>query len=182
MTEMSTEGAPLFDMAAADIVRARERGVPRFNEFRRQIGMPEVTSFSELTDDTTITGKLEHLYGSGKPGVDKMDLVVGMLCDRNRPLKGFDNTRFAIFLLAATRRLQTDPFFTEKYNERYYTKAGLERIDRMTLKELLLMHFPDLTKSGLIGVNNAFEPWGTTAATAPHEHPLATLERYRTPA
>jgi hypothetical protein len=182
MTEMSAEGAPLFDMAAADIVRARERGVPRFNEFRRQLGMTEVTSFSQLTDDKTTIGRLEQLYGSGKAGVDKMDVVVGMLCDRNRPLKGFDNTRFAIFLQSATRRLQTDPFFTEKYNERYYTRAGLERIDQMTLKGLLLMHFPGLTKSRLMGVNNAFEPWGTTVATAPDEHPLAALEHYRTPA
>jgi len=32
-------GNPLFDMGAVDILRARERGVPRYNEFRRQLGL-----------------------------------------------------------------------------------------------------------------------------------------------
>ena len=103
-----------------------------------------------------------------------------MLCDtKDRPVRGFDTTRFAIFLQAASRRLQSDPFFTDKYNARYYTQEGLDRIDRVSLKRLLLLHFPRLKNSGLMGVYNAFEPWGTDAATAPHEHPLAFIERHR---
>ena len=35
-----------------------------------------------------------------------------------------------------------------------------------------------LTKSGLAGVNNAFEPWGSKAKSAPQEHPLNALEKY----
>ena len=37
MQEMSIPGNPLFDLGAVDILRARERGVPRYNEFRRQL-------------------------------------------------------------------------------------------------------------------------------------------------
>jgi len=182
MTDMSVEGAPMLDLAAADIVRARERGVPRFNEFRQQLGMPEMRCFKELTSCEKTISRLTALYGGGKDGVDRMDVTVGMLCDtRDRPVRGFDTTRFAVFLQSASRRLQTDPFFTEKYNERYYTKGGLARIDRLTLKKLLFLHFPDLRRTGLMGVRNAFEPWGTTKDTAPREHPLAFIERYREP-
>ena len=39
MRELSVPGNPLFDMGAVDILRARERGVPRYNEFRRQLGL-----------------------------------------------------------------------------------------------------------------------------------------------
>ena len=39
MQELSIPGNPVFDMGAVDIVRARERGVPRYNEFRRQLGL-----------------------------------------------------------------------------------------------------------------------------------------------
>ena len=51
MQELSIPGNPLFDMGAVDILRARERGVPRYNEFRRQLGLNPIASFDDLTDD-----------------------------------------------------------------------------------------------------------------------------------
>jgi len=43
-----------IDVAALDILRDRERGVPRFNEFRRQYGLHQLTSFDDFinTRDT----------------------------------------------------------------------------------------------------------------------------------
>jgi hypothetical protein len=40
----------LIDVAALDILRDRERGVPRFNEFRRQYGLRQLTSFDDFVD------------------------------------------------------------------------------------------------------------------------------------
>jgi hypothetical protein len=181
VTDMSTEGNPVLDLGAADIVRARERGVPPFNEFRRQIGMAPISRFEDLACDARTVERLESLYGEGPAGVERMDLIVGMHCDMNRPLKGFDQTRFAIFLQAASRRLQTDPFYTTRYDAQHYTAPGLRRIDEATLKSVILLHYPALARSGLMGVNNAFEPWGTTADMRPSEHPLtAYAEWYAT--
>lgn len=39
-----------LDIAALDIIRDRERGVPRFNEFRRQIGLKTLTGFDDFID------------------------------------------------------------------------------------------------------------------------------------
>jgi hypothetical protein len=39
-----------IDVAALDILRDRERGIPRFNEFRRQIGLRPLTSFDDFID------------------------------------------------------------------------------------------------------------------------------------
>ncbi|WP_078119825.1 peroxidase family protein [Thiosocius teredinicola] len=39
-----------LDIVALDIIRDRERGVPRFNEFRRQIGLKLLTSFDDFVD------------------------------------------------------------------------------------------------------------------------------------
>lgn len=39
-----------IDVVALDIIRDRERGVPRFNEFRRQIGLRTLTSFDDFVD------------------------------------------------------------------------------------------------------------------------------------
>ena len=39
-----------IDVAALDIIRDRERGIPRFNEFRRQYGLRTLTSFDDFID------------------------------------------------------------------------------------------------------------------------------------
>jgi hypothetical protein len=39
-----------IDIAALDIIRDRERGVPRFNEFRRQYGLRTLTGFDDFID------------------------------------------------------------------------------------------------------------------------------------
>ncbi len=39
-----------LDITALDLIRDRERGVPRFNEFRRQYGLRQLTSFDDFTD------------------------------------------------------------------------------------------------------------------------------------
>lgn len=40
----------VVDVTALDIIRDRERGIPRFNEFRRQIGLRQLTSFDDFID------------------------------------------------------------------------------------------------------------------------------------
>ena len=39
-----------IDVAALDIIRDRERGMARFNEFRRQLGLRQLTSFDDFID------------------------------------------------------------------------------------------------------------------------------------
>jgi hypothetical protein len=39
-----------IDVAALDIIRDREHGVPRFNEFRRQYGLRQLTSYDDFMD------------------------------------------------------------------------------------------------------------------------------------
>lgn len=39
-----------LDIVALDLIRDRERGIPRFNEFRRQIGLKTLTRFDDFVD------------------------------------------------------------------------------------------------------------------------------------
>jgi hypothetical protein len=39
-----------LDILALDLIRDRERGIPRFNEFRRQIGLKTLTGFDDFID------------------------------------------------------------------------------------------------------------------------------------
>src|SRR5262249_45575157 len=66
---------PLMDMAAIDIMRDRERGVPRYNRFRELVGKKRVTSFEEITSDQDIADKMCEIYKD----VDRVDLLVGLM-------------------------------------------------------------------------------------------------------
>ncbi|MET0343473.1 MAG: peroxidase family protein [Polyangiales bacterium] len=179
MLDTSTEGLAKIDLAATDIVRARERGVPSYNQFRAQLGRSRCRDYEDITADSEKAARLRAVYGPGN--IEKVDLQVGMLFEDGvqRPFQGFDDTRFAVFLQEASRRLEADPFFTEKWNDpRVYSRAMRARIETTTLKRLLLRHLPELCTSGLAGVHNAFEPWGTTVHDAPDEHPLSATEEW----
>ena len=178
MRELSIPGNPLFDMGAVDILRARERGVPRYNEFRRQLGLNPIRSFDDLTDDGEQVRKLKDVYGHQPGDVEKLDLLIGTLAEGHRPTGfGFGETLFQIFILNATRRLQADRFYTDNYNEQTYTKEGLAWIDDSDLKTVILRHFPELGETGLGNVKNAFEPWDTGERLDPERHPLREFDR-----
>lgn len=49
-----------IDVAALDLIRDREHGVPRFNEFRRQYGLRQLTSFDDFADAHQPAGSAEH--------------------------------------------------------------------------------------------------------------------------
>jgi Animal haem peroxidase len=55
----------LVDLAAADILRVRERGVPRYNEFRRLFRLPPAATFEDLTHDRTLAEELRGIHGLG---------------------------------------------------------------------------------------------------------------------
>ena len=173
LQELSVPGNPVFDMGTVDILRARERGVPRYNEFRRQLGLNPIRTFADLTDDAEQVRVLEEVYGSEPEDVEKLDLLVGTLGEAHRPTGfGFGETMFQIFILNATRRLQADRFYTDNYNEETYTRVGLDWIDDVDLKAVLLRHHPELATTGLANVRNAFEPWDTEQNLDPSRHPL----------
>jgi len=45
-----------IDVVALDIIRDREHGVPRFNEFRRQYGLRQLTSYDDFMDPSAAPG------------------------------------------------------------------------------------------------------------------------------
>ncbi|MEO6397705.1 MAG: peroxidase family protein, partial [Tepidiformaceae bacterium] len=178
MTELSIPGNPVFDVGAVDVLRARERGVPRYNEFRRQLGLNPIRTWEDLTPDAVQVERLKEVYGDGADAVEKLDLMVGTLAEGVRPTGfGFGETLFQIFILNASRRLQADRFYTDSYNEDTYTAEGLEWIDDADLKGVILRHYPELGATGLANVKNAFEPWDVGEQLDPQRHPLRAFDK-----
>ncbi len=146
-----------IDLATIDVLRDRERGVPRYNEFRRQIGLKPITKFEDLTKDAATLAQLKRLYGND---VEKIDTLVGQLAETVRPDGfAFGETAFQIFIMNASRRLMTDRFYTRDYRPEVYTAEGLDWVENTTMVDVIKRHNPQLALS-LIGVENAFKPWG----------------------
>ncbi|MBK1816616.1 hypothetical protein JIN84_13405 [Luteolibacter yonseiensis] len=149
-----------LDLAAVDILRDRERGVPRYNEFRRQLRMKPIESWDELSGGRpALAAKLQTIYGE----LDKVDTMVGMFCEPLPKGFGFSDTAFRIFILMASRRLKSDRFFTTDYREEIYTGTGLEWIRKTGMKEVILRHHPELAPA-FEGVGNPFAPWKSSGS------------------
>lgn len=143
------------DLAATDILRTRELGVPRYNEFRRLMHLLPVRDFAELTDDARLAAAISEVYGGD---IEQVDLTVGMFAERRPTGFAFSDTAFRIFVLMASRRLNSDRFFTSDFTTRVYTPAGMQWVTDNGMTSVLLRHLPELRPS-LRSVGNAFQPW-----------------------
>jgi Animal haem peroxidase len=144
----------VVDLAATDVLRIREMGVPRYCEFRRLLHLEPPRSFDELTDDPGLAAELADLYGD----IERVDLMVGLFAEKRPAGFGFSDTAFRIFILMASRRLNSDRFFTTDFRPEIYSPAGMRWVQDNDLRSVLLRHFPHL-RPALRGVDNAFTPW-----------------------
>ncbi len=171
MQNLEIPGHGIMDLGAVDILRDRERGVPRYNQFRRGINLKEIKKYTDffpngVADTPTrkdILKKFQTVYGfnpDGSDNVEAIDLLVGSLAEEVRPKNfGFGETPFQIFILMASRRLMADRFYTDDYTEEVYTKAGLQWIDKEgTMHQIIARHMPELAEK-MEGKRSAFAPW-----------------------
>ena len=145
----------VVDLGTIDILRDRERGVPRYNAFRKMLDMKPFKTFEELTGNSDWAAQIREVYNGD---IDAVDTHVGMMAERLPPGFGFSDTAFRIFILMASRRLKSDRFYTTDYTPAVYTPVGIDWIDDNGMRSVLLRHLPDL-RPHLEGVRNAFFPW-----------------------
>ena len=144
----------VLDIASTDILRDRERGVPRYCEFRRHLDMQVPKSFAELTSNAEWQKELAAVYKS----VEDVDFLVGMHCETAPPGFGFSDTAFRIFILMASRRLKSDRFYTADFTPETYTPAGFAWIEDNSLRKVLERHLPQLRRH-FANARNVFFPW-----------------------
>jgi hypothetical protein len=143
------------DMAALDILRCRELGVPRYCEFRRLLHLPGPQTFDEVTSNQAWARELHEVY-DGK--IEDLDLIPGVMAEDFPEGFAFSDTAFRIFILMASRRLNSDRFFTDYFTEEVYTPEGMRWITDTTMSSLLVRHCPDLAPT-VAHRPNAFAFW-----------------------
>jgi hypothetical protein len=156
-----------IDLSVVDLVRTRRRGVPRYNAFREALHKPRLRDFEEISSDPSANALLREVYGS----VDRVDTMVGLFAESPPDGFGFSDTAFRIFILMATRRLQSDRFLTVDFRPEIYSPLGMDWIAQNTMTSVILRHCPDLA-TVLPRGQSAFAPWRVKPTSTPSAPPI----------
>jgi len=163
LQNLTRDDGERLDLAAVDIFRDRERGVPRYNQFRRLLNKEPVKSFDELTDNEAWRKQIKEVY---RGDLEKVDLMTGLYAEPLPEGFGFSETAFRVFVLMASRRLKSDRFFTDDWRPEIYTAFGLDYVAKNSMLSVLHRHYPQL-RPALEGTQNAFQPWKKVAPVLP---------------
>eukprot|EP00392_Amoebophrya_sp_AT5.2_P018255 g18760.t1 len=153
-----------LDLAVVDLFRDRERlgAMGRYNNFRRSLRLPALSSFgpkepllSHLSEPER--KNIAEVYDND---VEAVDLLVGCLAENKPAGFAISETAFKVFILTASRRLETDPWFTQFFRKEYYSEVGLEHVEHHTecLRDVLKRHMPELERALGEDGRSAFAP------------------------
>jgi hypothetical protein len=154
LQKLERQNGEIIDLSVVDIVRDRRRGIPRYNDFRAALRLPRVRDWDELCSDPVTRRKLRDVYGR----LDLVDTMVGMFAEDLPGGFGFSDTAFRIFILMASRRLQSDRFLTVDFRPEVYSPLGMDWIASNGMTSVILRHCPELAGS-LPRSGNAFAPF-----------------------
>jgi hypothetical protein len=146
---------PKIDLTVNEVIRNRERQIPRFNDFRRGIFLDPIKSFEDLTSDPILLADLKRIYDND---IEKLDMIIGMQAEKKLPGMVFGETIYTIFILQTPRRLLSDRFYTIDYRPEIYTQEGLDYIENNTMSTVLMRHHPDIS-THLEPETNVFFKW-----------------------
>ncbi|KAI9104059.1 heme peroxidase [Phlyctochytrium arcticum] len=128
-----------MDLFAIDIRRAREFGVPTYNQARRLMNLPPATTFADVTKNTTVAGTLTKLYGE----VNKLDAIIGGLAEDHSPSTNLGPLFSAIVAYQFTRIRDGDRLWFENLN--VLDATHLADIKKTTLRDVILRNTPEFT-------------------------------------
>jgi hypothetical protein len=160
LQDLVKDSGERFDLASVDILRDRERGVPRYNAFRRMVHKAPYETFEEMTDNAVWAQEIRNVYNND---IEKVDLMVGLMAEPLPEGMGFTDTAFRIFVLMASRRLKSDRFLSHDYRPEVYTQEGIDWVEQNSMSDVLRRHFPGL-EPALAGKESAFLPWNNVTA------------------
>ncbi len=99
-----------LDLAAINIQRGRDLGLPSYNDLREALGLERVEDFSEITSNSDLAARLASIYGE----VDLIDAWVGGLAED--PAEGLLGETFALVV--------ADQFLRLRDGDGYWSQAG----------------------------------------------------------
>jgi len=124
-------GAGGLDLAAININRGRERGIPDYNSLRESIGLPKVSSFEAITSSPEDAQEMANVYGS----VDNIDAWVGMLAEPHLENGLFGNLVTTILEIQFQALRDGDRFH---YRNQNFIASDIEEIENTSMRTVLM--------------------------------------------
>ena len=122
-------GAGGFDLAALNIQRGRDHGLPGYNQVRANYGLPRVTSWTQISSDPAVRTRLASLYTSP----DQVDLWVAGLAEDHVP-GGLVGPTFRAILKDQFERLRDGDRF---WHEGYLPPSVLQSVREQSFARIL---------------------------------------------
>jgi Animal haem peroxidase len=104
-------GAGGFDLAALNIQRGRDHGLPRYNQVRMAYGLPPYATFAQMNPDPVVQAKLASAYASP----NDIDIWIGALAEKHMPGRMVSQTTFTILKEQFERLRDGDRFWYQIY-------------------------------------------------------------------
>ncbi len=121
-----------LDLAAININRGRERGLPDYNTVRSNFGLPKIKTFSEITKSAEVSDELYKLYVS----VDNIDPWVGMLSEDYMPDAILGSTLMHIIERQFRILRDGDRYYYE--GDRFFDEEDIAQIKSTTMRDIIM--------------------------------------------
>lgn len=120
-----------LDLAAINIFRGRERGIPDFNSVRLAFGLTPYTSIDQITADADKLAEIQSVYDD----VNNIDVWVGMLLEDPLPGKLMGETMHKTLFTQFRRLRDGDRFYY--LNDPELSQSEIRRIQQTALSDIV---------------------------------------------
>lgn len=124
-------GAGGLDLAALNIQRARDHGIPDYNTLREQFGLKRYTKFSQITSNPDLQEKLKEAYGS----IDNIDSWLGLLAEDHASGSPFGKSIKYILSYQFKEIRRADRFYYSR--DRALSRSMRYEISNTTLSDVI---------------------------------------------
>jgi peroxidase len=122
-------GSGGLDLISLNVQRGRDLGLADFNTVRADFGLPRITSFSQITRNSTFAAQLQQLFGT----VDNIDPFAGMFAEDHATGFNVGPTLLAVLTNQFKRARDGDRF----WYERIFTGTDLTNIKNTRLSDII---------------------------------------------
>ena len=131
-------GSPGRDLAALNIQRGRDHGIPDYNTTRSAYGLAPARSFADVTSDPDAQDALERVYGD----VEYLELWVGGLAEDHAPASMIGET-FHTIIAEQFQRLRDGDRYWFEHDPYFLANPGLlEELRGTTLADVVRRNTP----------------------------------------
>ncbi|GBB83501.1 hypothetical protein RclHR1_10200008 [Rhizophagus clarus] len=129
---------PPVDIAALDIVRSRDHGIPSYNDARQAFGLPRKVSWADITSDPDVQQKLQSTYAT----VDQIEPLMGALAEPHINGGNYGELISYSFNATWTRIRDSDRFWYENKEVSGFSDADISKIQTTRLVDIIRRNTP----------------------------------------